>query len=235
MNLIVPHGYVEKSVEYMMDDYEEYMMHQAFYTKCNLDMCSKCVLECPGCMRQDLKAKNKIKNSTAISIDNFRKVANYFSGINMCGQISDPIYHPKFKEILAITNEYPKKRFIISTAAHQKNIDWYKDAYSIHGDNVTWRFGLDNLPGEVPEYRIKQNSKLVFEAMFLGAKLGKKVQWQFIVLDFNQYKIEEARQIAKNIDVELMMVISDRFRNNASSPQKYRNKYSAHNAKRIMI
>ena len=219
----------------MMDDYEEYMMHQAFYTKCNLDMCSKCVLECPGCMRQDLKAKNKIKNSTAISIDNFRKVANYFSGINMCGQISDPIYHPKFKEILAITNEYPKKRFIISTAAHQKNIDWYKDAYSIHGDNVTWRFGLDNLPGEVPEYRIKQNSKLVFEAMFLGAKLGKKVQWQFIVLDFNQYKIEEARQRAKNIDVELMMVISDRFRNNASSPQKYRNKYSAHNAKRIMI
>lgn len=235
MNLIVLLVYVEKSVEYIMGDYEEYMMHQAFYAKCNLDMCSKCVLECPGCYRQDPKSKNKIKNSTAISIDNFRKIVDYFSGINMCGQISDPIYHPKFKEILAITNEYPEKLFLISTAAHQKNIDWYKDAYNIHGDNVTWRFGLDNLPGEVPEYRIKQNSKLVFEAMFLGAKLSKKVQWQFIVFDFNQHKIEEAQQIAKNNNITLVMVISDRNRNNKNSPKEYRDKYQARNTKRIMI
>jgi len=216
-----------------MGDYEEYMMCQADGARCNLDMCNKCILECPGCVRQDPESKNKIKNSTAISIDNFRKVADYFKAINMCGQISDPIYHPKFKEILAITNEYPKKKFSVSTAAHQKNIEWYKDAYSIHGNNVTWRFGLDNLPGEVPEYRIKQNSKLVFEAMFLGPKLGKKVQWQFIVFDFNQHKIEEAQQIAKNNNVELIMVISDRKRNNSSSPQNYRDKYLAHNTVRV--
>lgn len=216
-----------------MGDYEEYMMHQAHNAFCNLDMCSKCVLECPGCQRQASLSKNKIKKATAISLDNFRKMADYFTYINMCGQISDPVYHSKFKEILAITNEYPDKKFRVSTAAHQKNIDWYKDAYSIHGDNVTWRFGLDNLPGEVPEYRIKQNSKLVFEAMFLGAKLGKKVQWQFIVFDFNQHKIEEAQQIAKNNNVEIIMVISDRKRNNSSSPKKYRDKYSAHNTVRI--
>ena len=210
-----------------MGDYEEYMMHQSYYATCNLDMCSKCVLECPGCQRQDIRSKNKIKNSKSISINNFRKLVDYFSAINMCGQISDPVYHSKFKEILAITNEYPDKKFRVSTAAHQKNIDWYKDAYSIHGDNVSWRFGLDNLPGEVPEYRIKQNSELVFEAMFLGAKLSKKVEWQFIVLDFNQHKIEKAKQIAKNNNVDLIFIISDRLRNNSRSPKELRDKYSA--------
>lgn len=235
MNLIVLQEYVEKNVEYIMGDYEEYIMRQAYNARCNLDMCSKCVLECPGCQRQDPRAKNKIKNSTAISIDNFRKMADYFTRINMCGQISDPIYHPKFKEILAITNEYPKKLFNVATAAHQKNIDWYKDAYSIHGDNVSWVFGLDNLPGEVPEYRIKQNSELVFEAMFLGAKLSKKVIWQFILFDFNQHKIEKAQQIAKNNNIEMSIVISDRSRNKSSSPKEFRDKYQARNTKRFMI
>ena len=216
-----------------MGDYEEYMMHQSYYATCNVDMCSKCVLECPGCQRQDTRSKNKIKNSTAITINNFRKLVDYYSTINMCGQISDPVYHPKFKQILAITNEYPDKKFRVSTAAHQKNIEWYKNAYSIHGENVTWRFGLDNLPGEVPEYRIKQNSELIFEAMFLGAKLNKKVQWQFIVLDFNQHKIKKAKQIAKNNNVELIFVISDRQRNKSSSPKEFRDKYSAGNTVQV--
>ena len=91
------------------------------------------------------------------------------------------------------------------------------------------------MPGEVPEYRIKQNSELVFEAMFLGAKLSKKVIWQFILFDFNQHKIEKAQQIAKNNNIEMSIVISDRSRNKSSSPKEFRDKYQARNTKRIMI
>lgn len=218
-----------------MSDYEEYMMHQRSNSTCNIDMCSKCVLECPGCQRQDILGKNKIKGASAISIDDFRKMVDYFDNIIFCGQISDPIYHPKFKEILDITNEYPEKKFSIATAAHQKNIEWYEDAFSRHGNNVLWRFGLDNLPGEAPEYRIKQNSKLIFEAMFLGAKLGKRVEWQFIIFDFNQHNIEKARQIAKNNNIRIRILISGRGRNNTSSPEKYIKKYNLGNKSQSIL
>ena len=33
-------------------------------------------------------------------LDDLKKIANYFKGLIFCGQISDPIFHPKFIEIL---------------------------------------------------------------------------------------------------------------------------------------
>ena len=61
--------------------------------------------------------------------------------------------------------------------------------------------------------------------MLLAAELGKNVRWQFIVFDFNEHQIEEAKKIAHEHGITFVLTISNRKQNGFSSPQKYKEKY----------
>jgi hypothetical protein len=217
------------------NDYYRYMLHQKENASINIDTSNKCILECPGCQRNDLRNKDKIKNGNIMPISDFKKIVEYYDNINLCGQISDPVYYRHFNEFLDITKEYPTKTFRIATAAHQKNLQWYENAFNRHNNNVKWIFGLDGLPNTSFLYRIKQNSQLIFDAMILGAKLNKKISWQFIVFNYNKHQIEEAKKIANENNIRFILTISDRNRNSTGSPEEYKEKYKIKNTKRIVI
>lgn len=240
MNLKMLQLFVEQDAEFIVSDHSEYMMAQRMEGACNCDTSSSCVLQCANCSRtanpydspvQEKERLDRIRAGRPMPVEDFNKIINFFDNIVFCGQISDPVRHPKFKEFLDITNLHPDKNFIIATAAHQKNIEWYKDAFSRHGNNVTWTFGLDGLPDTSFLYRIKQNSQLIYDAMLLAAKLGKNVRWQFIVFDFNEHQIEEAKKIAHKHGITFVLTISNRKQNGFSSPQKYKEKYLEKNKK----
>jgi len=226
--------FVEKDVEFIMSDHSEYMMAQRMLGMANCDTSSLCVLQCANCSRtsnpydnpeQETKRIDRIRAGRPMPVEDFYKIIDFFDNIIFCGQISDPVRHPKFKQLLDIMALNPYKNFIIATAAHQKNIEWYEDAFKRHGNNVTWTFGLDGLPDTSFLYRIKQNSQLIYDAMLLAAKLGKNVRWQFIVFDYNEHQIEEAKKIAKEHGITFMLTISNRKQNGFASPQKYKEKY----------
>ena len=217
-----------------MSDHSEYMMAQRMLGMANCDTSSLCVLQCANCSRtsnpydnpeQETKRIDRIRAGRPMPVEDFYKIIDFFDNIIFCGQISDPVRHPKFKQLLDIMALNPYKNFIIATAAHQKNIEWYEDAFKRHGNNVTWTFGLDGLPDTSFLYRIKQNSQLIYDAMLLAAKLGKNVRWQFIVFDYNEHQIEEAKKIAKEHGITFMLTISNRKQNGFASPQKYKEKY----------
>lgn len=218
----------------MMSDHSEYMMAQRMKGMANCDTSSLCVLQCANCSRtfnpndnpdEERKRIDRIRTGRPMPVEDFNKLIEFFDNIIFCGQISDPVRHPKFKQFLDIMSLHPDKNFIIATAAHQKNLEWYEDAFNRHGDNVTWTFGLDGLPDTSFLYRIKQNSQLIYDAMLLAAKLGKNVRWQFIVFDYNEHQIEKAKRIAKEHGITFLLTISNRKQNGFSSPQKYKEKY----------
>ena len=67
----------------------------------NIDTTIRCTLECPKCQRRGLRRQGKKIPGQDISIDDFMKLTNYFKkGVNFCGQMSDPIFHPKFIDML---------------------------------------------------------------------------------------------------------------------------------------
>ena len=217
-----------------MSDHSEYIQAQCMQGTVNCDTSSLCVLQCANCSRtfnpndsteQKRKRLDRIRIGRPMPIEDFNKIIHFFDNILFCGQISDPVRHPKFKQFLDIMAQNPDKKLAISTAAHQKNIEWYEDAFNRHGDNVTWTFGLDGLPNTSFLYRIKQNSQLIYDAMLLGAKLGKNVRWQFIVFDYNEHQIEEAKKIAKEHGITFLLIVSNRSQNGFPSPQKYKEKY----------
>lgn len=210
---------VTKSVK--MFNIDTFIEVQKSKGNANIELTYRCPLQCSQCFRAFLTdpnetkrqyIKKKIAESYDIPLTEFKKLCNFFnSSISLCGQFSDPVYHKEFFEILKICSlEYSSKKFKIHTAGHQKNIDWYREAFTLTGKNIQWRFGLDGLPDTSHIYRKNQNSQLIYDAMMLGKEMGVDISWQFIVFNYNEHQIDLARSICKKNAIQFHLIYTDR-------------------------
>jgi MoaA/NifB/PqqE/SkfB family radical SAM enzyme len=177
----------------------------------NLDITFRCPLECLRCSRQSFYAKkNKIVEGQDMSLSAFMKIINHFKRILFCGQISDPVNHPKFIDFLKISYQN-KKQITVHTANSHKPMEWYKSAFESN-INAEWFFGLDGLPKDSHNYRKNQDGEKLFDIMLLAKTiLKKKPVWQYIVFSYNEKNIETAKEIAKKENIKLKLIISSRF------------------------
>ena len=180
--------------------------------KMNLDITHRCPIECLCCQRWSSFARHGIKvPGEDISLDNFKKLADHFLHLNFCGQVSDPVHHPKFIEILE--HAFAMKRSVsVHHASGAKPEKWYPKAFAAH-PKARWIFGIDGLPAESNMYRVNQDGEKIYRMMQVarGILISKPV-WQYIVFSYNEDHIQEAVQMAKAIDVDFMTLISSRWR-----------------------
>jgi len=175
----------------------------------NLDICAKCTLKCGGCARKQ-HDKHKIKvPGDYMSIECFKKIIDFFVGISFCGQISDPILHPNLPEFLKLTYE-KGIRVQVHTAVSHKPLSWHKKCYEAN-PKAKWWFGIDGLPEESHKYRVNQDGIKEFERMKLCAEMGLKTTWQYIIFNYNENHVDEARQMATDIGVWFMELRSSRW------------------------
>lgn len=227
-----------------MNDHEYYLLGQANLSMANLDTSSKCILNCAQCYRlpkdnqQSERYRSalidRVRQGREMPVSDLDKMCKFFTEINFCGQISDPIMHSEFYELLDLAAKYPNVYFNIATAAHAKNIEWYQKAFEKSGSNIMWTFGLDGLADTSATYRVGQNSQLVYDAMILGASMGKNIQWQYIVFEYNEHQVEEARAIAKEHGIRFAMLVTNRNDNGFKSPDSYKKKTGVTGKKRTV-
>ena len=160
---------------------------------CTLDISNLCSLECPKCMRVQWKDKKKIPGKT-MTVEQFKKIINYFKHIDFCGQISDPIFNPNFITFLSMCRD-AEKSSTVHTAASQRPLSWY---------------------------RIHQDGEKLFEAMKMGAKKGLQIEWQYIVFSYNEDHIQEAYEMAKDNNIQFVINYSGRWTDD-QDPYKPRN------------
>ena len=65
----------------------------------NLDISNKCTIECPKCIRNIFPNKKDIPGHYMTN-NEWSNYLNHFNNFIFSGQISDPILHPSFDEIL---------------------------------------------------------------------------------------------------------------------------------------
>ena len=235
MTQVMRPGVVVKNVELKMIDHLEFIRSQQLLGMPNIETSSKCSLQCPQCTRaklQESKDSNKYKeikmridNGFALPLKDAEKLLRFFdSGVMLCGQLSDPVFWPDLFAFLEFSKTYPNKNIRIMTAASQKNIEWYKTAFELSHNNVTWAFGLDGMKDTSMIYRVGQNSELLFDAMILGKSLGIKIEWHYIVFDYNINSIAEAKDFASTYGILLNLVKSNRGSNSIKVPDKWKPK-----------
>src|SRR6056300_462879 len=110
----------------------------------NIDITHRCSLECPRCPRQfAFRNKGRKVYGQDVTLNDIKKLSKHYQAFDFCGQLSDPVHHPKFIEIL----EYLKSVNIevnVHNASSQKNISWYIKAFQAN-TNARWIFGIDGL------------------------------------------------------------------------------------------
>ena len=195
----------------------------------NIDIGFRCPLECPRCQRQrGWRNFGKKVPGRDLTLDEIDKISDYYKSINFCGQLSDPVHHPKFPEILNLL--YKKKILVeVSTAASQKSKAFYIKCFEAN-PNAQWVFGIDGLPEESHKYRVNQDGQKLFEIMIESTKyLANTPTWQYIIFSYNEDHIEQARKLAKENGVRFMTLNSSRWINN-DDPLKPKKKGLSFNA-----
>lgn len=175
----------------------------------NLDISHRCTLECPKCMRTFYKQQGVKVPGHDMTVNEYMKIIDYFSHINFCGNISDPVFNPNLIHFLKLNHE----RGIsceVHNAATGKPIGWYRQAFEAN-PNARWIFGIDGYPEESNTHRIHQSGESIFEAMKLCASLGLDTTWRYIVFKYNEDHIEDCRRTAKHYNAKFELVQSSRF------------------------
>ena len=171
----------------------------------NIDISNRCPLECMRCQRQtNFTLEGRKVYGRDATMDEIRKLSDYFSSFNFCGQLSDPVHHPKFIEIL----DYLYKKDIqvtVHNASSQKPMKWYIKAFQAH-PKAKWIFAIDGLPEESNMYRINQDGEKLYKVMLEAKKhLKQTPSWQFIVFSYNEHNLEKAKKMA--VDEGLMFIV----------------------------
>ena len=114
----------------------------------------------------------------------------------------------------------------IQTASSHKPESFFMKAFETY-DKADWQFGLDGLPSESHKYRKNQDGEKLFKIMCEGAKiLRRKPIWQYIVFNYNEDHIEEAKQMAKDNNLQFVLMKSSRwlkgFTDHLMPSKKYR-------------
>ena len=171
----------------------------------NIDISNRCPLECMRCQRQtNFTLEGRKVYGRDATMDEIRKLSDYFSSFNFCGQLSDPVHHPKFIEIL----DYLYKKDIqvtVHNASSQKPMKWYIKAFQAH-PRAKWIFAIDGLPEESNMYRINQDGEKLYRVVLEAKKhLKQTPSWQFIVFSYNEHNLEKAKKMA--VDEGLMFIV----------------------------
>jgi len=189
--------------------FSEKYAHYQKYKSLNIDASSRCVFRCPMCQRQRLHTQPMIKRGRDLQEKEMHKILDYYDQINFCGQISDPIYHPNFLNLLKLAiGKYVR----ISTVGSGKTDSFWNEAYSYNRGKNSWVFGVDGIDEKSEIYRVGSNFKDTWARMQQGRALGHDIVWQYIIFGYNEDDMEEAVNIAKHEDFTLIFVKSDRHR-----------------------
>ena len=177
----------------------------------NLDIWNKCTLQCMQCHRQsDLFTSSAQARAKPMSMGDWKKIVDHYKdSITFCGQVSDPVLHPKLDKILKDTYERNIKTKVATAVSH-KPLDWYIKCFEAN-PNATWIFGLDGLPHQSHIYRKNQDGEKLFEIMKIARNMRLNVIWQWIVFNYNQNDIDHGIVMAKAHGMDFTLTQSNRW------------------------
>ena len=182
-------------------------------SRLNLDVTHRCPLECPNCQRQtSFTNYGLVPHGRDLSVVEIDMIAKHFKEVAFCGQLSDPVHHPKFNDIMSQLKNVPE--VFVHNAATAKPISWYIKSWQANPKAV-WIFACDGLPKDSHKYRKNQDGVKMFEIMKEATKHLLSIPvWQCIRFSYNENDIETCKKMANNNGINFMLTESSRWLTN---------------------
>jgi MoaA/NifB/PqqE/SkfB family radical SAM enzyme len=171
------------------------------YRQITTELTFRCNARCPACHRQKPLRVNLNDPKYTYTLESFKKVfttdfLNNLEWLVLNGNFGDSVMNKEFRSILSYVKEHDTK-INIHTNGGIHNKDYWTDVGNILTKNDIINFALDGLSDTHHLYRINT----AFGDVFNNAKAvintnRPQVHWKYIVFDYNEHQIEEARNLA---------------------------------------
>ena len=164
------------------------------YKRVELEISSDCNAACPGCARTQNLDILKPQNITLQQIKKwFPNPQNIM--FKFCGVLGDPIVNP---ECMEITKYLVDNGAMIqySTNGGRNSKDWWHTLGTL---GIDVHFCVDGTQTN-HIYRVNTNYKIIKRNMQAYSDAGGNATWIYIVFDHNEHEVDEARQLAKQLN-----------------------------------
>ncbi len=179
-----------------------------------------CQAECSMCARTVLgyHSHNKLTN-TELSLSKFQKltesVISNLEKILFCGTLGDPAACNELLDIIKWSQEKNPNVIIgINTNGAIRNTQWWEELASCTNKNIYSYvvFSIDGLEDTNHIYRKNVSWKKLIANVQAYISSGGVAQWDMLVFDHNKHQVEQARQLAKQMNFRAFRTkVSSRF------------------------
>jgi organic radical activating enzyme len=198
-------------------------MMQNSIKKVHIELTSRCRLMCSKCDRVSALKKGTLTNHD-IDIDIIKLYATKdYDQFILCGNLGDPIYHPRFLDIIQILKDNNKSVHIHTNGSGKNQTFWNLLFKLLDKNDMLW-IAMDGLEDTCGIYRVNFTSEDYHNNLNMmknAHACGVNVTWIFIAFKFNEHQIEQAKQIAKEIGIRFCLRKSSRWnKNDKDKPSK---------------
>ena len=171
------------------------------YKQITTELTFRCNAKCPACHRQQPLRINLNDPKYTYTLESFQKVfyPEFLKNLDwlvLNGNFGDSIMNRQFRDIISYVKQYDV-RLNIHTNGGIHDKDYWLDVGNILNSNDIINFDLDGLADTHSIYRINTTFDKVFEnAKTVISTKKPQVHWKYIVFDYNQHQIEQARDLA---------------------------------------
>jgi MoaA/NifB/PqqE/SkfB family radical SAM enzyme len=176
----------------------------------HLEPSQLCQASCPMCDRNmNGEGVNKHLSDQSLSLEQCKKIFSpeFISQLKylfMCGNHGDPIFAPDCLEIMQYFREHnPNMSLKLITNGGARKPEWWEELAKV----VTLvEFSVDGLEDTNHFYRQGVNWRNVENNMQAFTDAGGNATWTFIVFNYNEHQVEEAREYAQLLGVNNFIV-----------------------------
>lgn len=173
-------------------------------TGIHLELTTKCNAACPMCARNYRGRTRENLELVDLGLNECKKIlTSDFLGqiefISICGVLGDPVNNADLLEIIEYIYSCNEKIFInLYTNGSIHEEDWWKKLASIMKKGCVI-FGIDGIDEVSSIYRRNTDVNIVFRNAKAYMAAGGIAKWDYIAFKHNEYQIEDARKLSKEM------------------------------------
>jgi len=194
----------------------------------HLEITQRCQAACSMCDRNMNGGDvNPHLNLDELKISDIKNIfspdfISQLESMQICGNHGDPIIAEDLLETFKYFREHNSKMWLsMNTNAGARDEHWWQELARTIGRYGTVIFSVDGLEDTNHLYRQGVQWDKVKRAMDSFISAGGRARWDFLVFDYNEHQVEEARQLANNWGFEKFIVKkSSRFITGHTSQKK---------------
>jgi MoaA/NifB/PqqE/SkfB family radical SAM enzyme len=176
-----------------------------------LEISTRCPVQCPLCPRtKEIASKENWNNGFM----DYSVLTHFIKNcivkkLLLVGGYGDPIYHPKFIEIINyLTIHRPELPVLVETNGSYKDISWWERLGKVSAKNHVFSFSIDGLADTNHKYRINSD----WESIINGIKELRKnhpgpIEWKWILFSYNQHQVVEGFRFAKDLGIDSFKLV----------------------------